>query len=140
VLAGILAFIGWIPLMVVFTDRVRDPGTGRPTDFAAGLAVTAAVVLALGGGILFYLAIRALKRRRRPLRPDQAVWGLAAFYTGGTHLGFSSANAVYQAARLEWIAALVKANPEQVDDAAYQALLGAARPSSAPGARPFGPT
>ena len=41
--------------------------------------------------------------------------------------------------RPEWIVALVKANPDQVDDATYQGLVGAARPVEAGTARPFGP-
>lgn len=67
------------------------------------------------------------------------MWGLAAFYTGGTHLGFHPANAVYKAARREWIIALAVANPEQVEDAACHELTGAARPAPQPTARPFGP-
>ena len=90
-------------------------------------------------GAVIYLAARALKRRRHPHRPGQAVWGLAAFYTGGTAFGFNNRFAVYKAARPEWIAALVRANPEQVDEAVYQNLVGTVRPALVQAARPFGP-
>jgi hypothetical protein len=137
---GIMTFIAWIVLFVMLIDAVRSPETGRPTSLntALVLAVTTASALGLGG--LIYLAARALKRRRHPRRPGQAVWGLAAFYTGGTHFGFNTSNAVYKAVRPEWIAALVKANPEQVDEAVYQSHLGAARPSLVQAGRPFGPS
>jgi hypothetical protein len=139
VLGIVLGFIAWISLLVFLVDRVRDPQTGKATDFQAGLSVAVATAAALAVVVLVFRLARALKRRRHPLRPGQAVWGLAAFYTGGTHFGFSSGSAVYKAVRPEWIAALVKANPEQVADAVYQNLVGAARPAPVPGARPFGP-
>jgi len=135
--AGVMTFIFWIPLLLVCADRARNPQTGLATGLRADLAVALSVVLALISGCLLYQAARVIKHRRNPRRPGQKVWGLAAFYTGGTHLGFNNAYAVYKAARPEWIAALVRANPEQVEPAVYLSHVGAPQP--APAGRPFGP-
>src|SRR5207244_3782302 len=93
------------------------------------------VLLAVG---LIWWRKHALWRRAErshPVREGQAVWGLAAFYTGET-FGLGPSGRVYRAARPEWLKALVEANPDQVDDATYQRLVGVARPSGET-ARPF---
>jgi hypothetical protein len=139
VFAGVMALLFSIPLLVGIVDFLKPRLTGWSTDFQMFVTF---VLAALGGlciWALIYFTARRIKQGRRPLRPEQAVWGLAAFYTGGTHLGFSSSTSVYKAARPEWIAALVKANPDQVDDATYQCMVGDARPGTTGNERPFGP-
>lgn len=64
---------------------------------------------------------------------------LAVFYRGGTHWGFNNAYAVYKAARLEWIVALVRANSWQVEPAVYLSHMGAPQPAPEPAGRLFGP-
>jgi hypothetical protein len=139
IFAGIFAFFAWIPLLIALTDAARDPVTGLATGLRGDLAIAASVALALCAGGVIYGAARGLKHRRYPKRPEQAIWGLAVFYTGGMHLGFNTSYAVYKAVRPEWIVQLLKANPEQVEEAVYQNLVGEARPSLVPAARPFGP-
>jgi len=139
VFAAVEAIFAWILLFVAFVDLVRDPATGTAAGLRGAVAIAAATAMAIAQGAAIYLAARAIKRRRHPPRPGQAAWGLAAFYTGGTAFGFNNAFAVYKAARPEWIAALVRANPDQVDDAVYRSHVGTARPSIVPAGRPFGP-
>jgi hypothetical protein len=136
VVVGCLALI---PILLTFSSLLKDPATGKTTDAAINVGMAVAGLLSLGIAVLIYWVARTLKRRRHPLRPGQAVWGPGAFYTGSARMGLSSGTAVYRAARPEWAAALLKANPEQVDDATYQALTGAARPTTTPDSRPFGP-
>jgi hypothetical protein len=57
--------------------------------------------------------------RRHPPLDNQAVWSLAAYYTG---TGWTHSR--YRAARPEWITALVEANPNLVDDETYRAVFG----------------
>lgn len=130
-LAAIAASMGLAALL-------RDPATGACTRLGADLAIDGGIAAGVAAGVLFYLAARFLKRRRHPLRPAQAVWGRAAYYTGSTRWGLDKGTAVYRAARPEWIAALARANPDQVDPATYQSLTGSAPPAAEPG-RPFGP-
>ena len=136
---GILAFFLSIPLLLGIADVLKPRLAGLNKDLQTSLAMACWAIGAVAIWAAIYFTVRRIKQGRHPLRPEQAVWGLAAFYTGGTHLGFNTSNAVYKAVRPEWIVALVKANPDQVDDATYQGLVGAARPIDAGTARPFGP-
>ena len=136
---AVVGGIALIPLLLALPALLKDPATGKVTDTAVSVGMTVAGLLSLGVAILVYWVARSLKRRRHPLRPGQTVWGPAAFYTGSARMGLSSTTSVYKALRPEWITALLKANPEQVDDATYQSLTGAARPTSPSDIRPFGP-
>lgn len=136
---GFLGVIGGFVGLAVFADAFRDPVTHRvPEDkmvLAMALAVAASALLF--GGV--YALVRTLKRRRFPPREGQILWGPAAYYTGGGFMDLTGKYAVYRVARSEWARELVRDNPEQVDDATYQALVGAARPSApAVEERPFG--
>ena len=131
--------IALIPLLLALSSLVKDPATGKVSDLALNVGMAVAGLLSAGMAVLVYWVSRTLKRRSHPLRPGQLVWGPGAFYTGSARMGLSSNTSVYKAVRPEWIAALARANPEQVDDAAYQALTGSARPAVPPDSRPFGP-
>lgn len=135
----VVAFLGLVAGAVVLAEALKDPVTGACPPDLVNVAVAGAAVLGILAGFLFYLAARFVKQRRHPRRPEQAVWGLAAYYAGKSRWGLDAQTAVYLAARPEWIAALAKANPEQVDEATYQGLTGAARPDAPAGGRPFGP-
>jgi len=137
-LGVVLGILTTIVGAVVLADALRDPVTGVCTNRMANLAIAGSAMAGLAIGVLTYLAARFVKRRRHPLRPEQAVWGRAAFYTGSARWGLDKDTSVYLAARPEWIAALAHANPQQVDEATFQGLTGAARPTAAP-ERPFGP-
>lgn len=134
----VLGFIATIAASVALSDALRDPVTRVCTSLMANLAIAGGAVVGLGVAVLTYLAARYLKRRRHPLQPSQAVWGQAAFYTGSGRWGLDAGTSVYVAAQPQWIAALARANPEQVDEATYQGVTGTARPSAVP-ERPFGP-
>ncbi len=136
---AVVGGIALIPLLLSVSGLLRDPATGKVSDTAAKMGMAAAGLLSLGVGVLVYWVARTLKRRRHPLRPGQALWGPAAFYTGSARMGLSSSTSVYKAVRPEWITALLKANPEQVDDATYHSLTGEARPAASLESRPFGP-
>ena len=125
--------LGIVFSLVALAQIRNDP---RSQD---GWGMAVAGLLSAGMAVLVYWVARTLKRRSHPLRPGQLVWGPGAFYTGSARMGLSSNTSVYKAVRPEWIAALARANPEQVDDAAYQALTGSARPAVPPDSRPFGP-
>jgi hypothetical protein len=139
IFGAVLGAIAYIPFTILLLRFLEDPATGKASDAMIKAGMAAACVPGLGVAVLVYWLARTLKRRRHPQRPEQAVWGQAAFYTGSARMGLSSDTSVYKAARPEWIAALLKANPEQVDDATYQGATGTARPVAAPDSRPFGP-
>ncbi|HEX9009555.1 MAG TPA: hypothetical protein VF804_04250 [Holophagaceae bacterium] len=134
-----LGLVAAVAGAILLGDALRDPATGVCTNLNANLAIAGSAALGVTTGLLTYLAARLLKRRRHPLRPGQAVWGRAAFYTGAARWGLHRDTAVYLAARPEWIAALARANPEQLDGPAYQQATGEAQPAPIAGARPFGP-
>ncbi|MDE3033862.1 MAG: hypothetical protein KGI56_09375, partial [Acidobacteriota bacterium] len=115
-------------------------GTSRnPENQGSGpgvlLLLAPAALLAAFAGL--FLLIRGVKHRRYPLRESQVAWGPAAFYVGSGFLDVQG-HSTYKALRREWVALLVKANPEQVDDETYQAFANAPKPSVSPGTRPFG--
>jgi hypothetical protein len=133
---GFFAFIVFLVLSVQYTDRLRDPETHTLSELATALSIGAAILAAvIVSGGLWWL-VRAIKRKRHPSRPEQAVWGLAAYFTGSGVLDLQSLSS-YKAARREWLAELIKANPEQVDDDTYVSYVGVAKPETG-NARPFG--
>lgn len=138
VFAVVVAVFAAILAAVVISGFLRDPVTGVCTPFRANLAVALAAAAGLAAGMLTFLVAKFVKRRRHPLRPEQAVWGRAAFYAGGARWGLDSSTSVYLAARPQWAAALARSNPEQLDDQAYHQATGENRPVLAP-ERPFGP-
>jgi len=90
-----------------------------------------AVIAVLVAG---YRLIRSIKRKKSPKRDDQAVWGIAAVYYGS---GLDMSSSIFRAARPEWLAALVAANPDKVDDDTFQKVVGRAKPTADPNG-PFG--
>lgn len=137
-LGAFLGFIAFIAAAVAVPSALGDPATHVCTPLMAKVGVALAGVAGLGTAALTYLVARAIKRGRHPLLPAQAVWGRAAFYTGKDRFGTMAGTAVYLAARPEWLAALARANPDQVDGAVYQGLTGEGQPSPDAKARPFG--
>jgi hypothetical protein len=136
---GILGFFVFIGFLVLSTDLMapyRDPETHALSEAAAALSIIATVIAAavISGGL--WWLVRAIKRKRHPMKPEQAVWGPAAYYAGSGVLDVQSYSS-YKAARREWLAELIKANPAQVDDDTYVSYVGAARPEAG-AARPFG--
>jgi hypothetical protein len=133
---GFLAFIGFLVLFVEFTASSRDPETHKASDLTTALVMIASILAAvvISGGL--WWLVRTIKRKRHPMRPEQAVWGPAAYYTGSGVLDVQSYSS-YKAARREWLAELIKANPAQVDDDTYVSYVGASRPEAG-NARPFG--
>ena len=73
----------------------------------------------LGGIVLLWWLVvgtyRRSQKRRFPKSDAQAVWGVAAYYTGLDN---------YKAARPEWLAALVRSNPDLVSDRTRRRVLG----------------
>ena len=138
-LGVVLGIAATMAAAVILSDAFRDPVTGVCTSRMADLAIAGGAVAGLATGVLTYQVARFLKWRRHPLRPEQAVWGRAAFYTGAARWGLDKDTAVYIAARPQWIAALAQANPEQLDEQAYRQVTGGARPTAEPNSRPFGP-
>lgn len=135
-IVGFFVFIGLLVLSVQMSDPYRDPVTHKASDLLTLLCMAGSVLAAaVISGALWYL-VRTIKHKRHPLKPEQAVWGPAAYYTGSGVLDVQSF-ASYKAARREWLAELVKANPAQVDDDTYVSYVGASKPQAA-GARPFG--
>jgi len=134
---AILALVGSCAGAAALTEAVlpgsRDPAVRGPVA-AAGFAAGLAAVGLLAGLFAWWSKKAAL--RRSPPREGQAVWGVAAYYTGSTLLDLLGGSKVYRAARPEWLAALVRANPDQVDDATYRQLVGAEKPARQP-QRPF---
>lgn len=138
IFAVAVALLVAILAAVVLSDFLRDPVTGVCTPFRANLGVALAAAAGLVAGVLTFLVAKFVKRRRHPLRPEQAVWGRAAFYVGKARWGLDSNTSVYLAARPQWVAALARSNPEQIDDQAYRQATGEGRPILPP-ERPFGP-
>ncbi len=136
---GILGFFAFIAFLVISVDAAnpyRDPVTHNASDLVVAISMAAAVLAAVIVSVGLWFLVRAIKRKRHPLKPEQAVWGPAAYYTGSGVLDVQSYSS-YKAARREWLAELIKANPAQVDDDTYVSFVGAARPEPA-SARPFG--
>jgi hypothetical protein len=133
---GVAAFVVFLVLLVDFTAPYRDPETHKASDLTAVLVMIAAILAAavLCGGL--WWLVRAVKRKRHPMSAGQAVWGPAAYYTGSGVLDVQSYSS-YKAARREWLAELIKANPAQVDDDTYVSYVGASKPETG-AARPFG--
>lgn len=134
-------FLGFVTLVAAAAGvpaLLGDPVTHVCTPVMAKVGIALSGVVALATVALTYLAARAIKRSRHPLLPTQAVWGRAAFYAGKNRLGTEAGTAVYLAARKEWLAALARANPEQVDEATYRTLTGEAKPQPGSQERPFG--
>jgi len=131
---GIFTFVATLVLTV---DTWRDPETKVVPDSMITLGMSLA---ALGGAAVVF-GVRALakfiKKKRFPKTEAQAVWGPAAFYAGSGFLDMQN-QCVYLAARREWLADLVRLNPEQVDDATYQTWVGQPRPNIPDQSRPFG--
>jgi hypothetical protein len=114
--------------------------------FSVGIAVVVTLTAAL---ISWRLGrSRNAAHRRQPQRPEQAVWGLAAYYTGdcvwaalSTH-NWSQVDSPaapvreYRAARAEWLRILVEANPNQADEETYARVVGTPKPPEEP-TRPF---
>ncbi len=134
-----VGFVAAIAGALLLGQALQDPGAGACTPLQANLAIAGAGVIGVAAGFLTYVLARSLKRRRHPLRPGQAVWGRAAYYAGAGRWGLDHGTAVYLAARPEWIAALARANPEQLDAPAFQQATGEAKPAPAAEGRPFGP-
>jgi hypothetical protein len=67
---------------------------------------------------------------RKGLKPGATpFWGPSAFFIGDGMMGLGNPSTrVYRAYRPEWMCALAQANPSQVDEAAYQRLVGSAKP------------
>jgi hypothetical protein len=137
VLGVILGIITFGVTLAVSAEAWRDPQTRLVPDAMVALGM----ILALLAGALPTLGIRALakfiKQKRHPKTQAQAVWGPAAFYAGSGVMDMQN-QCVYLIARREWAAEMVRLNPEQVDDAAYQAWVGQPRPESPTQGRPFG--
>jgi hypothetical protein len=133
---GFFACIGFLALSVESTAQFRDPVTHEASSLVAALSIIAAILAAavISGGL--WWLVRTIKRKRHPMRPEQAVWGPAAYFTGSGVLDVQS-HSSYKAARREWLAELIKENPAQVDDDTYVSYVGAARPEAV-NARPFG--
>ena len=68
--------------------------------------IVAAVITA--GIIQFARSTKAAALEECPLKPNQAVWGPAAFYIGAEGFGRSE---IFKAIRPEWLKALADANP-----------------------------
>ncbi len=121
-LAGMAA--GMLGLQHLLPGATDAPGGQVLRGVACGGGIAAALLLA---GLLIWWSRRAAERGC-PRREGQATWGLAAFYTGSPVLNLLGDRKIYRAARPEWLAALVRANPDQVDDATYRQVVGTDRP------------
>jgi hypothetical protein len=120
-----------IPLLVLARNLQVMP---QDPNVVTGLAIAGLVLLGLFPAWILERWFLGRLQRRHPQSAAQACWGLAAYYTGDTLLGVQSRK--YQAARPEWIRALVQANADQVSDEVYRQATGEARPAPS-GQRPF---
>ena len=152
-------FIACLPVIVTAglasNFYVPDPNqhptqrfVGRHLEYIVGGAIT--LVVGLTAAFLSWRLRGSLNRAKslHPQRPEQAVWGLAAYYTGDcawaalTKINWSNPDASagpireYRAVRPEWLRLLVEANPHQADDETYQRIVGVAKPAKE-ATRPF---
>lgn len=134
---GVLGFFAWLAVTISLAEAYRDPETHRVPDLIMALVFLLGTAVAVGIVMGIRFLVKAIKQRRHPLKEGQAVWGVAAYYTGSGFLDVQSL-ASYKAVRREWLAEMVRLNAQQVDDATYQAWVGEAKPAPEPEARPFG--
>lgn len=133
----ILGLIAFVSVLIATSEAWRDPQTRKVPDHL----MTLGLILGASAAALALFGIRGLakliKQKKYPKTEAQAVWGAAAFFVGSGFMDMQNL-AVYRAVRREWMAELVRLNPQQVDDATYQSWVGQARPAAAPEGRPFG--
>jgi hypothetical protein len=140
-----------LPLFVKDQPRIEESAeleTPIPVDTLKVVIPAGAAILALA---LVWCGLRYSQnaaQRRQPQRPEQAVWGLAAYYTGdNVWATLSTRNwsepepstapiREYRAARPEWLRLLVEANPNQADEETYTRVVGTPKPP-AEAMRPF---
>jgi hypothetical protein len=139
---SILALLGIARVFGFGTDSQPrfDSTVSRLPEVIAAVVIGVSVLLAWLFARLRWHWSRNGEHTRHPQREGQAVWGLAAFYAGpsllGT-LGSMETTSIYQAARPEWLSALVGCNSQQVDDATYLRWVGKAKPAAEEKPRPF---
>lgn len=137
-LVPVLFILGLVGGLLLFIPNEK----GRPSQTEEAktrrvMAMVGAGVAAIGLPIVGALGVKAIYKGRAPQRPEQPVWGPSAYYIGDGMMGFGSMDArAYTAVRPEWIKALVEANPDQVDDATFQRVVGSAKPRP-PEEKPF---
>jgi hypothetical protein len=120
---------------------IQQAGQGPRRDEPPGVVITIIMIVSalLTAGLVWFFTrlSRSRAMARLPQRSDQAVWGLAAFYTGDKVFSMKVLPRCYKAARAEWIKALVEANPDQVDDAVFAQTVGHPKPTTEQQQRPF---
>lgn len=136
IVLGILGLFGAMFAGVLLVDTLRPP-EGEPASDLVGWLGLAPLIAWIAGWWLLNRAIQRTYERRQPRHAHQAAWGPAAFYVGDGALGFGHPQTrVYRAARREWLQELVRANPDQIDEAQYQSIVGEAKPAEVP-VKPF---
>ena len=116
----------WLAEVIV---RLLDIGSVGLWGLLLILALEIPMIIYLGR----WIANASLRRAMRlhPQRTGQAAWGHAVYYVSP----YPVMNWVggYDAARPEWIRALVEANPGGVSDETYRQWTGRERPGVRPG-------
>ncbi len=116
----------WLAEVIV---RLLDIGSVGLWGLLLILALEIPIIIYLGR----WIANASLRRAMRlhPQRTGQAAWGHAVYYVSP----YPVMNWVggYDAARPEWIRALVEANPGGVSDETYRQWTGRERPGVRPG-------
>ena len=136
-LGVLMGFAAFLTTLITTADAWRDPVTQVTPGSMVTLGMTLSVLA--GAGVLFgfRFLVKWIKQKRHPKTEAQAVWGPAAYYAGSGFMDMQN-QCVYLVARREWVAELVRLNPEQVDPATYQSWVGQPPPARAAEDRPFG--
>ncbi len=137
ILGAVIGFIAFLIVAIASADAWRDPATKRVPEYLVTISMILGALVAAGCIYGVRALAKLIKQKKYPKTEAQIVWGPAAFYVGSGFMDLQD-QAVYKAARKEWIAELVRLNPQQVDDAMYQSWVGQPKPAAPAQARPFG--